>query len=81
MGHRPQKTLLHPAGRLRPLPGDFPDEDAVGPLGQLLRQRVGEQCGPLVLHDLRSRPKTAVGPLVTALVAGHALHDLLPQRP
>lgn len=76
-----QKTLLYLAGLPGLLPGDLPVQNAASTFGQLLGQRVGEQGGALVLHNLRRRPQTAVGPLVAALVPGHAVHNLLPQRP
>ena len=81
VGDRPQEAQGDPAGPLRLPAGDLPDQDAVGPLGQLLGQRFGEQGGTLILHDLCRRPQAAVGPLVAALVARHAVHDLLPQGP
>ena len=81
VGDRTQKTLLDLAWGVRLLPGNFTGQDAPGPLGQLLGQRVGEQNGPLVLHDLRRSAQTPVGPLVAALVALHACHDLMLQRP
>ena len=81
VGHRPQKALLDLTGDLPLPPGNFPGQDAPGPLGQLLGQPVGEQSRPLVLRDLRRRAQAAVGPLIAALVPRHAVHDLPPQRP
>lgn len=81
VGDRAQKTLLYLTGLPGLLPGDLPGQNAAGPFGQLLGQRIGEQSGALVLHNLRRRPQTAVGPLVAALVPGHAVHNILLQRP
>ena len=81
VGDRPQEALFHPAGQL-PLPaGNLPGKNPLSPLSQLIGQRVGEQSGTLVLHDLRRCSQASVGTLVTALVARHTVHDLPAQRP
>ena len=76
VGYCPQELLfdLFVGGALF-LP-QLPGQDAPGPFGHLLRQAVGEQGGALVLEDFRRRPQAAVGPLVAALVAGHAGDDV-----
>ena len=55
VGDSPQKTLLHMAGLFGLPAGDFPAQNAAGPLGQLLSQGVCEQNGALILHNVRSR--------------------------
>ena len=77
VGHRAQEALLY-LSALDALPlFELPGQDAVGPFRQLFPQGVGEQSGPHILEDLRRRPQASIGPLVAALIARHAGHDLL----